>query len=61
MVRVACFLLVCFFFSAQADAFEELDIRGWLAQPGTRLVAVEFYATWCKPCMKAVPKWKALQ
>ncbi len=38
----------------------ELDVRGWLDRPGTRLLAVEFYATWCEPCMKAVPRWKAL-
>ncbi len=38
----------------------ELDIDGWLEKPGVRLVAVEFYATWCQPCMAAVPKWKAL-
>ena len=37
-----------------------LDVRAWLERPGVRMVAVEFYATWCKPCMKAVPKWKAL-
>jgi len=37
-----------------------LDIRGWLDRPGTKLLAVEFYATWCEPCMKAVPQWKAL-
>jgi len=43
-----------------ADAWSSLDLKGWLNQPGVKLVAVEFYATWCKPCMKAVPKWKAL-
>ncbi|MCB9797894.1 MAG: SUMF1/EgtB/PvdO family nonheme iron enzyme [Alphaproteobacteria bacterium] len=37
-----------------------MDIDGWLRRPGVKLVAVEFYATWCKPCMEAVPKWKAL-
>jgi|GEM_PF-1617340 len=37
-----------------------LDVEGLLARPGVKLVAVEFYATWCKPCMAAVPKWKAL-
>lgn len=37
-----------------------LDVEGWLRRPGVKLVAVEFYATWCKPCMAAVPKWKAL-
>ncbi|MEO1336930.1 MAG: TlpA disulfide reductase family protein, partial [Myxococcota bacterium] len=24
------------------------------------MVAVEFFATWCKPCMDAVPRWRAL-
>ena len=37
-----------------------LDIRGWLDRPGVKLLAVELYATWCKPCMAAVPRWKAL-
>lgn len=37
-----------------------LDIDAWLRRPGVRLVAVEFYATWCKPCMAAVPRWRAL-
>jgi len=43
-----------------AAAEGSLDLRALLERPGTRLVAVEFYATWCGPCMKAVPKWKAL-
>ena len=30
------------------------------ARPGVRLLAVEFYATWCKPCMEAVPRWTRL-
>jgi len=37
-----------------------LDVKEWLSRPGVKLVAVEFYATWCKPCMEAVPKWKAV-
>jgi len=37
-----------------------LDIKNWLSSPGVRILAVEFYATWCKPCMEAVPKWKRL-
>ena len=41
-------------------AAQSLDVRGWLDRPGVKLLAVEFYATWCKPCMAAVPKWKAL-
>ena len=43
-----------------ARAAAGLDLSDWLSRPGVRLVVVEFYATWCKPCMAAVPKWKAL-
>jgi thiol-disulfide isomerase/thioredoxin len=40
-----------------ADA---LDIQSELSMPGVKLLVVEFYATWCKPCMEAVPKWQEL-
>ncbi|MEQ8276220.1 MAG: OmpA family protein [Deltaproteobacteria bacterium] len=43
--------------SAEASG---LDVAKWLRRPGVKLLAVEFYATWCKPCMEAVPQWKAL-
>ncbi len=46
--------------AASAVAGEGLDIKEMLGQPGVKLVVVEFYATWCTPCMEAVPKWKAL-
>jgi len=45
---------------ARPAAAGGLDLRGWVDRPGVRLVAVEFYATWCQPCMAAVPRWKAL-
>jgi len=44
--------------SAQA---QNLDPNAWLRRPGVKLLAVEFYATWCKPCMKAVPRWEKLR
>ena len=47
--------------SNEAHASEDLDVKSVLARPGVRLVAVEFYATWCEPCMKAMPRWKALK
>jgi sulfatase modifying factor 1 len=43
-----------------ARADRGLDVERWLTRPGVKLLAVEFYATWCKPCMEAVPKWRAL-
>lgn len=47
------------FFSSSA-AGQSLDVESWLRRPGVKLVVVEFYATWCKPCMDAVPRWRAL-
>ena len=47
--------------ASPAGAGETLNVQDWLARPGVRLVAVEFYATWCKPCMEAMPRWKALK
>ncbi|MFM2151880.1 MAG: hypothetical protein RL199_315 [Pseudomonadota bacterium] len=44
-----------------ARAESSLDVEGWLMRPGVRAVAVEFYASWCKPCMDAMPRWKELQ
>ena len=43
-----------------AFAGDGLDVKEWLARPGVKLLAVEFYASWCGPCKKAVPQWKAL-
>lgn len=46
--------------SSASAAASGLDVERWLGRPGVKLLAVEFYATWCKPCMEAVPRWKAL-
>ena len=43
-----------------ASGASPLDVTAWLERPGVKLVAVELYATWCKPCMAAVPRWKTL-
>ncbi len=47
-------------FATTGFADESLDVSAELSRPGVRVLVVEFYATWCKPCMEAVPKWKAL-
>lgn len=44
-----------------AMAEDELNVEEMLKRPAVKLVAVDFYATWCKPCMAAIPKWKKLQ
>lgn len=47
-------------FATTARAGDGLDVDAWLRKPGVKMLAVEIYATWCKPCMEAVPRWKAL-
>ncbi|MBI2376741.1 MAG: PEGA domain-containing protein [Deltaproteobacteria bacterium] len=60
MGRRALALSLVLFAPVSALASGGLDVEGWLARPGVKLLAVELYATWCKPCMDAVPRWKAL-
>jgi len=47
--------------AAAEEAWDRATIESWLDEPGVKLLAVEFYATWCKPCVEAVPKWRRLQ
>ena len=54
------FLLVVFSVSAW-DEFNQYSIADELKKPGVKLVAVDFYATWCEPCNAAIPTWKKLQ
>ena len=54
-------VVVQLFGVADAFAWESLDVNRWLAEPGVKLVAVDFYATWCEPCNRAIPSWTRLQ
>ena len=60
MIRRLIFTLLTLMIPAAAQASTVLDVESMLARPGVRLVVVEFYATWCKPCMDAIPRWDAL-
>ncbi len=39
----------------------DLNVEAELSVPGTKLLVVELFATWCGPCMDAVPRWEALR
>jgi len=60
VVVAVAFLVVLLGGPGKARGWASIDIKQWLQQPRVKLVAVEFYATWCKPCMRAVPKWKEI-
>ena len=49
------------FFTTAVQAGDTLNIERELGRPGVKLLAVDVYATWCKPCMEAMPKWRALR
>ena len=56
------FLFITIFSTILAwDEFNQYSIADELKKPGVKLVAVDFYATWCEPCNAAIPKWKKLQ
>ena len=40
---------------------KDFDLRRALERPGVQMVVVDVYATWCEPCMKAMPRWRKLR
>lgn len=60
LIFLFCIIFSGLVFTKAAHANVSLDIASELSLPGVKLLAVEFFATWCKPCMEAVPRWNAL-
>lgn len=56
------FFALFFELGANSPAFAQpgFNLKEELNIPGVKMVAVEFFATWCPPCVEAVPRWKAL-
>ena len=52
--------IITILFPTNFGLASELNIEDWLGRPGVKMLAVEFYASWCKPCVEAIPKWKTL-
>lgn len=48
-------------FSPPGARAADLDVDGWLARPGVRLLAVEFFAADCKSCVRSMTKWRSLR
>ena len=46
--------------ASPAQAQQHVGHSTMMNQPGVKLVAVEFWADWCKPCVAAIPRWKKL-
>ena len=62
MIRRLTFTLLTLMLTASpALVGNTLNIERELSRPGVKLLAVDVYATWCEPCMKAMPKWRALR
>ncbi|RJO71558.1 MAG: TlpA family protein disulfide reductase [Myxococcales bacterium] len=58
-IPIFLFLLLSFAKPAYAES-SSLDLEGLFNQPQVKLVVVDFYADWCKPCVDSVPHWQAL-
>ena len=47
--------------SSEPAYASELGFDDLVHESDTRLVVVEFFATWCEPCIKALPRWENLR
>ena len=55
-----CVATTLLLYGSHAAAEDTVPVDEVMAEPGARLVAVEFWAEWCVPCKKALPRWKKL-
>ena len=60
MVSISIFASILLGAGVKNDPLDLLVEEAFGSGPH-RLVAVEFFASWCPPCVAAVPKWKDLQ
>ena len=55
------FLLFCFLLNAQSiPSLNYTEIKPLLNQKGDKIYVVNFWATWCAPCIKELPYFESL-
>lgn len=55
-----CFLFIGFSSSAQTKLVELEDITNLQLKANDSVYVINFWATWCKPCIKEIPYFKAV-
>tara|TARA_A100001015_G_scaffold320301_1_gene446184 strand:+ start:3894 stop:4358 length:465 start_codon:yes stop_codon:yes gene_type:complete len=59
--KYLAFLLFCFLLSAQSiPSLNYTEIKPLLNQKGDKIYVVNFWATWCAPCIKELPYFESL-
>ena len=57
-------LVLNYLFAGQVQDFKAKDLNyqntSFLKLSGEKLTLIDFWATWCKPCLKAIPKLNEL-
>lgn len=45
---------------SQDRADDPVGLKSIMSEPGVKLVAVDFWSEYCKPCVEALPRWRKL-
>lgn len=54
------FLLVSLWSNAQADQIKLKDLQQIINMPSDKVQVINFWATWCAPCVKEIPLFEKL-